>query len=233
MVFAKTPAAASTLCQAWREKSQSTNNVEKVYLAMVREWPPFQEDDQTSGIIDLKMEPSPTERLKWRVAADTNNKGNGVRIGSGKPKPSQTEWKILQTNYPLPKWCKKIYSTVNGDSDHKEDNTGDNDKGNKCRNDAMMTGLVLELKPITGRTHQLRVHCAHVGSGIIGDSLYGKDQLSDTAVYNPSRSASLEKEEETGINLLLHAWKLSFPHPVSKKRLEVCSWPRWYPQPSN
>jgi len=32
----------------------------------------------------------------------------------------------------------------------------------------------LELTPETGRTHQLRVHCAHAGCPIIGDRLYGK-----------------------------------------------------------
>jgi 23S rRNA-/tRNA-specific pseudouridylate synthase len=32
----------------------------------------------------------------------------------------------------------------------------------------------LELKPETGRTHQLRVHCAHAGCPIIADRLYGK-----------------------------------------------------------
>jgi 23S rRNA-/tRNA-specific pseudouridylate synthase len=31
----------------------------------------------------------------------------------------------------------------------------------------------LELRPETGRTHQLRVHCAHLGCPILGDALYG------------------------------------------------------------
>jgi 23S rRNA-/tRNA-specific pseudouridylate synthase len=35
-------------------------------------------------------------------------------------------------------------------------------------------GLTLvELRPETGRTHQLRVHCAHLGAPILGDALYG------------------------------------------------------------
>ena len=32
----------------------------------------------------------------------------------------------------------------------------------------------LELKPETGRTHQIRVHCAHAGCPVIADRLYGK-----------------------------------------------------------
>ena len=34
---------------------------------------------------------------------------------------------------------------------------------------------LLELKPLTGRTHQLRVHLSHIGSPIVGDIIYGKD----------------------------------------------------------
>lgn len=34
-------------------------------------------------------------------------------------------------------------------------------------------GTLLELKPETGRTHQLRVHCAHLGAPILGDAMYG------------------------------------------------------------
>jgi tRNA pseudouridine32 synthase/23S rRNA pseudouridine746 synthase len=53
------------------------------------------------------------------------------------------------------------------------------------------------LTPITGRSHQLRVHMASLGHAIIGDSLY-----------------SITPPPE-GQRLLLHAAKLSFPHPVS------------------
>ena len=65
--------------------------------------------------------------------------------------------------------------------------------------------LTLELKPVTGRTHQLRVHCATIGSGIIGDSLYGDNPI-------PLKEDSLNTEEPP-ISLRLHAHKLSFPHP--------------------
>jgi 23S rRNA pseudouridine1911/1915/1917 synthase len=55
----------------------------------------------------------------------------------------------------------------------------------------------------TGRTHQIRVHMHHKGSPIVGDPIYGK----------PSKTA-----EQTG-RLMLHAWKLAFDHPVTKKPL--------------
>lgn len=55
---------------------------------------------------------------------------------------------------------------------------------------------VLELTPETGRTHQLRVHLAHIGHAILGDTKYGK----------PSEFS----------RLALHAQELGFVHPKTK-----------------
>jgi len=60
----------------------------------------------------------------------------------------------------------------------------------------------LLLKPETGRTHQLRVHCAAVGFPIIGDSLYGDDDGNET-------------------RMLLHADKLLFTHPATGKEMHL------------
>ena len=57
-------------------------------------------------------------------------------------------------------------------------------------------------RPITGRTHQLRVHFAHMGCPIIGDDMYG------TASPSIGRHA-------------LHSYKLSFPHPKSGESMTV------------
>ena len=56
----------------------------------------------------------------------------------------------------------------------------------------------------TGRTHQIRVHMHHKGTPLVGDPIYGK----------PSKSPGLPQR------LMLHAWRLSFEHPVTKKRLQ-------------
>ncbi|CAK8716917.1 Ribosomal large subunit pseudouridine synthase A [Candidatus Electrothrix laxa] len=64
----------------------------------------------------------------------------------------------------------------------------------------------IEFTPLTGRTHQLRLHAAHplgLGCPIIGDSLYGTGQMGDP--------------------MCLHATRLAFTHPVSKERLEFYS----------
>jgi 23S rRNA pseudouridine1911/1915/1917 synthase len=56
----------------------------------------------------------------------------------------------------------------------------------------------------TGRTHQIRVHMHHKGTPLVGDPIYGK----------PSKTAEL-----TG-RLMLHAWRLSFDHPITGRHLQ-------------
>lgn len=76
-------------------------------------------------------------------------------------------------------------------------------------------GTRVALYPLTGRTHQLRVHCAHadgLGMPIVGDRLYGRPSGSP-AVGSPADVA------DTKSRLLLHAEQLSFVHPVTGERL--------------
>lgn len=61
----------------------------------------------------------------------------------------------------------------------------------------------LELTPVTGRTHQLRLHCAHAGHPILGDPLYGGGSADAAA------------------RLLLHATRLAFDDPASSRRIVV------------
>lgn len=61
----------------------------------------------------------------------------------------------------------------------------------------------LELRPITGRTHQLRLHCAYMGFPIVGDPQYGTAE-------------SIAFSENLGIRTqLLCAKRLEFTHPVT------------------
>ena len=65
----------------------------------------------------------------------------------------------------------------------------------------------LELKPLTGRTHQLRVHCASIGSPILGDAPYGTEKQEE----GNRNSAIVEGFPE---RLHLHARRLTLPHPA-------------------
>lgn len=68
---------------------------------------------------------------------------------------------------------------------------------------------LIEAAPITGRTHQIRVHAAHVGHALLCDRKYGTGSGNALA-----ESIGLER-------LFLHAASLSFPEPRSGKRVEV------------
>lgn len=59
----------------------------------------------------------------------------------------------------------------------------------------------LELEPVTGRTHQLRVHCAAMGTPILGDGKYGG-------------AAAFPGSQWSGSRLHLHARALAIPHPA-------------------
>ena len=63
----------------------------------------------------------------------------------------------------------------------------------------------LALRPITGRTHQLRLHCAHLGWPILGDPQYGT-----TASQEFSQRFSLESQA-------LCAKRLEFVHPITEQ----------------
>lgn len=65
---------------------------------------------------------------------------------------------------------------------------------------------LLLLKPKTGRTHQIRVHMAHMGHPVLGDEEYGKKK---------SRLPRVEIPRQ-----MLHAYSLGFNHPVKNEWME-------------
>lgn len=77
-------------------------------------------------------------------------------------------------------------------------------------NEAALTTYV-DLEPVTGRSHQLRVHLKALGHPIIGDALYGvnADMFTDAGA----------------MRLLLHACRLSFVHPATGQDLQFESTP--------
>lgn len=71
------------------------------------------------------------------------------------------------------------------------------------KNGSVETFSLLEIYPRTGRTHQIRVHLAHIGCPVVGDSVYGP-----------------KKQPVWATRLMLHAQSLSFAYPAGN-RLEL------------
>ena len=78
---------------------------------------------------------------------------------------------------------------------------------------------LLTLRPVTGRTHQLRVHLSNLGNPIFGDHEYGgRGRMA--GMVTPERRKLAVKLLEILPNQALHASKLSFKHPVTQKNIE-------------
>ena len=77
--------------------------------------------------------------------------------------------------------------------------------------DSSDTASLLELRPLTGRTHQLRLHCAYLGCPILGDPQYGTEA-----------SRAFSQAHELPYQQLCAA-ALRFCHPLSEKNVEIRS----------
>ncbi len=77
---------------------------------------------------------------------------------------------------------------------------------------------LVELKPHTGRTHQLRVHMEHLGHPIVGDKLYmGGDEVFVRSVEK--QMTDLDRNFLEMDRQALHNWKLEIEHPESDEPL--------------
>ncbi len=67
----------------------------------------------------------------------------------------------------------------------------------------------LDIRLLTGRTHQIRVHLAHAGHPVVGDDKYGDFELNRALAKRGAK------------RLMLHAARLAFAHPLTKERVKL------------
>jgi RluA family pseudouridine synthase len=72
---------------------------------------------------------------------------------------------------------------------------------------------LLEARPLTGRTNQIRLHCEFLGFPVVGDAAYGSEG-------SPRQTLGVDEPP-----LCLHAWKLEFSHPVSGEAMRFTATP--------
>lgn len=79
----------------------------------------------------------------------------------------------------------------------------------------------LEARLQTGRTHQIRVHCAYIHLPVVGDRTYGPKSPERDPHFSAEMKAALRGLEGQA----LHAYRLAFDHPVTGERLQFVSRP--------
>ena len=77
----------------------------------------------------------------------------------------------------------------------------------------------LDAKLQTGRTHQIRVHCAYIGHPVVGDPLYGGNRKVPAEIVSSSQKAAIESAIADLQGQALHAYRLAFTHPRTREAL--------------
>jgi len=161
---------------------------------VVRQWPAarivHRLDRDTSGLIVLALDAQTHRELSGLFAARAVQKTYIARV-AGHPQHAAGT-----IDAPI---CKDTDRPPRYRIDRKQGRTA---RTHWQRMRMTGTGTDMELWPITGRSHQLRVHLEHIGHPILGDPLYGS-AASQTA----------------GERLHLHATRLELSHPVTAERV--------------
>ena len=148
-------------------------------------------DQDTSGLL-LMARGIEAQRRMQRLFENRQVDKRYVAVVDGHPKlgtPDDEGWQRIEGPILLD-WERRPIHIIHPDG-----------KPSQSRWRVLQSGAqrsVLELEPITGRTHQLRVHLQSIGHPILGDSLYAPHDL---RAQSP--------------RLLLHARDLAFAHPFT------------------
>ncbi|UCD33239.1 MAG: RluA family pseudouridine synthase [Desulfobacterales bacterium] len=73
---------------------------------------------------------------------------------------------------------------------------------------------LLEINLKTGRTHQIRVHCAAINHPVVGDAVYGGQKAWKRAGSEKNLLSSVSRH-------MLHAWRLGFVHPATGSTVSI------------
>ncbi len=179
LLFAKSPGAVKRYFDLFESR-----RMEKTYLAVV-----VGEPKQNEWTCELKLAPEKKRFRKMKV---------DDRFG----KESETHFRVLQ-NVSEYEWS-AVNPSDSGVRRHvgalkSGDVSPHSTIGSRGRSPHQLT--LIEARPVTGRTHQIRVHLAESGLPVVGDELYGKS--------------------ENELPLGLRAVRLAYVDPFTKRRVDI------------
>lgn len=150
-------------------------------------------DKDTSGCLVVAKTDSAHQGLVTQFAERSTMEKIYLAVSNGIPKPARETIFTHIGRHPVNRQKMAVVNPPGG-------KTAITDYKTLTTDPATKTALVL-CHLHTGRTHQIRVHLHHIGTPILGDPIYGKKHTLPTP------------------RLLLHAWKLSFNHPISGEKI--------------
>ncbi len=163
-------------------------------------------DRETSGVSVLTKDRTANAHLKAAFKAKTTEKIYQA-IVHGDP-----DWETCEVDFPVGKATRSQIRLRRGVT-----------KEGKAAQTAFrvlkrMGALTLvEARPATGRTHQIRVHLEHLGHPILGDKIYG--QPDHTFLHSLTHGPDATVRSATGFpRQALHAARLTVPHPDGDRR---------------
>jgi 23S rRNA pseudouridine1911/1915/1917 synthase len=156
-------------------------------------------DKDTSGVMVVAKTPTVHEHLAAQFK-NRNVRKTYVALVRGQVQTSRGEINLPIGRHPT---ARKQMSTVSTRPRHAETHYRVRERYDGA------TLLELDLK--TGRTHQIRVHCAAMHHPVLGDAVYGGRKYGDVG-GRAGGAAGI------GVRIqrqMLHAWRLGFEHPIS------------------
>lgn len=174
---------------------------QKKDVEALRMWPALAHrlDRDTSGVIVAAKQERAVEKL-FVAFRDRQMKKVYQAIVFGIPEPEQGVIEAPIGRHPVlwPRW--RVM-----------------DDGKSAKTAYRVTGAsngfsLVELEPLTGRTHQLRIHLAHIGHPIVGDHTYGRALNKAFAQSHPELKIK---------HHFLHAATLSFTHPMRREEIHL------------
>ena len=169
----------------------AAHDIERAYIAVTRGAP-----RPLAGRIETRIARSPSDRKKMAVVRDKHFRADHWSDDVAmKAEEESMQGKPAITNYRALEIWGRVDATGSGPA-----------------------AALIECRLETGRTHQIRVHLAHIGAPVMGDQVYGKHHWLKAEGKGPAFDRA--KEAVKGFQRqALHAAVLGFNHPITGKAM--------------